>query len=493
MSDVNWQWPQWIATSIISLVLAIVLSSFRNRQNKHSSRIEASNVPMLPGSFVEFIQKFVSSKGPQLVLQMTKDMNSLVFQAPTTILLPNGFYILGDHAAARRALEDPTSRKWEEGNQFFTDTTNGINFIVAQDERWKHVRKSTSAAFSGPNIRRMVQNTFHSVIEKWIQANLEPAVKNQTPIDILHEMNVITSNIICEAAFDYTLSDMERTRMLDNLRLCWLEFGQKPAGNPLRTFTITRWAYPGIRAGRRAAKELYNFCKIMLEQYRAKENKKPYTIIHMIISDNDYTNDAERIRDLVAFVIAGFDTTANTLSFCLRELAMNKGEQTKLRQAIRATGKESDGSVSSAVKNAVKETLRMYPAAAAGSVRQLGKDLKIESNNNKKEAMVIPEKALVLLPYYVMQRNGHVFNNPDTFDPSRWINATPETTRGYMTFSSGKRNCQGQALAYAEMHEVITRLICDYEFDIIEAGEAENLVLYKPTGTLLSARKLKVS
>lgn len=335
----------------------------------------------------------------------------------------------------------------------------------------------------------MVQNTFHFVIEKWIQTNLEPAVNNQTPIDILHEMNVITSNIICEAAFDYTLSDLERSRMLDNLRLCWLGFGQKPAGNPLRSFTITRWAYPGIRAGRRAAKELYNFCKIMLEQYRAKESKRSYTIIDRIISDNDYKNDAERIRDMVAFVIAEFDTTANTLSFCLRELAMNKDEQIKLRKAIRATGKDSGGSVSSAVRNAVKETLRMYPAAAAGSFRQLGKDLKIESND-KKEAMVIPEKSLVLLPYYVMQRNGQVFKGPDTFNPSRWMNPTPEMTRGYMTFSSGKRNCQGQALAYAEMHEVITRLICDYEFDIIEAGEAENMVLYKPIGTLLSARKL---
>lgn len=142
MSDINWQWPQWIATSTISLAVVIILSSIRNKKEKHASRSEACNVPVLPGSFVEFFQKLASSKGPQLVLQMTKEIDSLVFQVPATILLPNDFYVLGDHAAARRALEDPTTRKWDEGNQFLTDTTNGINFIVALDERWKHVRES---------------------------------------------------------------------------------------------------------------------------------------------------------------------------------------------------------------------------------------------------------------------------------------------------------------------------------------------------------------
>ena len=42
------------------------------------------------------------------------------------------------------------------------------------------------------------------------------------------------------------------------------------------------------------------------------------------LPNDEYKNDAERIRDMVAFVIAGSDTTANTLAFCFRELAWTK-------------------------------------------------------------------------------------------------------------------------------------------------------------------------
>ena len=38
-------------------------------------------------------------------------------------------------------------------------------------------------------------------------------------------------------------------------------------------------------------------------------------LIHAILMDDEYNNDEERIRDMLAFVIAGFDTTANTLAF----------------------------------------------------------------------------------------------------------------------------------------------------------------------------------
>lgn len=38
---------------------------------------------------------------------------------------------------------------------------------------------------------------------------------------------------------------------------------------------------------------------------------------------------------MFVFFAAGFETTANTLSFCLYELALNPDVQTKLREEIR--------------------------------------------------------------------------------------------------------------------------------------------------------------
>lgn len=46
------------------------------------------------------------------------------------------------------------------------------------------------------------------------------------------------------------------------------------------------------------------------------------------------------------FFIAGFETTASTISYCLYELAMNPEIQNKLRNKIKKTQDENEGQLS---------------------------------------------------------------------------------------------------------------------------------------------------
>ena len=74
------------------------------------------------------------------------------------------------------------------------------------------------------------------------------------------------------------------------------------------------------------------------------------------------------------------------------------------------------------------------------------------------------------------------------FKPSRWENPTREQSMSLLTFSLGKRGCQGQALANAEMNEILYKLISKFHFDIVEKGEPQNVLLFKPVGTVLSVK-----
>ena len=47
----------------------------------------------------------------------------------------------------------------------------GINFISAIGDQWRHVRKSTSAAFSMQNIKIMVEAK-SDVVDEWIDTLL---------------------------------------------------------------------------------------------------------------------------------------------------------------------------------------------------------------------------------------------------------------------------------------------------------------------------------
>ena len=74
------------------------------------------------------------------------------------------------------------------------------------------------------------------------------------------------------------------------------------------------------------------------------------------------------------------------------------------------------------------------------------------------------------------------------FKPRRWENPTREQSMSLLTFSLEKRGCQGQALANAEMNEILYKLISKFHFDIVEKGEPNSVLLFKPVGTVLSAR-----
>ena len=163
----------------------------------------------------------------------------------------------------------------------------------------------------------------------------------------------------------------------------------------------------------------------------------------------------------------------------MRELARYPGEQTKLRKALQACASPDEARNCPQLKMVLKETIRMFPAAAIGSVRRLGRDLELPSGN------IIPKDSLVNANYYAIQRDEELFENPDSFHPSRWENPTPEQNMSIMTFSLGRRSCQGKALANIELSEILHRLISKYSFEIEEEGIEANVILFKPVGTTL--------
>ena len=64
----------------------------------------------------------------------------------------------------------------------------------------------------------------------------------------------------------------------------------------------------------------------MLLQYRTthstEEIRCDSSILGHLVSSDAYSSDEERVRDLLAFTIAGFDTTKSTLAFFILEVCV---------------------------------------------------------------------------------------------------------------------------------------------------------------------------
>ncbi|KAI8886916.1 cytochrome P450 [Backusella circina FSU 941] len=175
----------------------------------------------------------------------------------------------------------------------------------------------------------------------------------------------------------------------------------------------------------------------------------------------------ENIRDqVITFLIAGHDTTANTLAWTLYELSRNPDIQKKLLQEIADNGiNHTDLPTSEQISNlkymqqVLKETLRKHPP-----LRSLGKYC-------KKECIVpggyrIPADTTVEIHTYAMHRNPSVYPDPERYDPDRW---TPEEEQkrsrfAWLPFSTGPRACIGMAFALQEAKTVLAMILHRFEF-----------------------------
>ncbi len=490
--------PPTILVSLTLVLLAAVLKySYYSGYKDEEAELNTSSPPLGFKSLREFLITLNDPDAPHILLCRARQMK---FPPALTIPVPfskHKFYLVNRYNTARQILEDPKSTKNAETLKFFIDTTGGDNIVTANGHRWKHVRKSTMAAFSTNHVKKMVES-IDVILDRWMKETLEPAVSSGEGLDILEEMNRVTAHVIAEVAFDYKLSEEERIAFIDNLRISWNEFAVNSSKSFLRRIPYLRWLCPGMFQAKGSVKGLYQQCETMMEAYKSKvannpSARQPHKLIDMLMNDSEYENEVERVRDMIAYVIAGFDTTANTLSFALLELGRHPEEQIKLRNALQKFETEEEARVCVELKNVIRETMRLRPTTSLGSVRVLGSDIKIgvkgDDEKSDTQNITLPSGSTAITCFFNIQRDAKVFEDPDAFKPTRWENPSEDMNKSMLTFSLGKRNCQGQALAYAEMTEILLKLCRDYEINVVNEGMATSTVLYRPVGTILSFTK----
>lgn len=236
-----------------------------------------------------------------------------------------------------------------------------------------------------------------------------------------------------------------------------------------------------------AGKNLRHLCLKIMDEYRRKDNKTQGTIIQLIMnSDHAFPTDDDKAAQLLEFLVAGFDTTGYTISWILLSLAQNEAEQTKLRESLRLLTPDTWRN-SQELQWVIKEGMRLYPVASAGSIRTIGRDI------TTSEGHLLPIGSNCFLPFLLLFRNPDVFPNPDSFIPSRWENPTREQLDAFQPFSLGKQNCVGQSLARAETTSIIARIISEFEISVDDSAgpiTCDFFLTLKPVGAFLTARKV---
>ncbi|CAG9860888.1 unnamed protein product [Phyllotreta striolata] len=202
--------------------------------------------------------------------------------------------------------------------------------------------------------------------------------------------------------------------------------------------------------------------------YREKNNVFRKDALHLLIQlkntgrvlgdeeaalkgDNENVTGGITMNELAAqafvFFVAGFETSATTMTFALLELAQNPVVQEKLRQEIKQTLKQNDNKLTyesllgmEYLEKVISETLRMHPPIHR-LARLCNKDFNIPNSD-----LVIKSQTQVLVPVLAIHNDPEYYPNPEKFDPERFSKEAkacrPSMT--YFPFGDGPRNCIGQ-------------------------------------------------
>ena len=181
-------------------------------------------------------------------------------------------------------------------------------------------------------------------------------------------------------------------------------------------------------------------------------------------------SDEQIIDEAMTLLIAGHETTANALQwfFCL--ITNHPNIQKRVRHEINEccdceTPSINDYRNLTYLKSVIDETLRLYPPVWLFSRKALASDCKA--------GLTVRRGEVVLVCPYALHRHADNWDDPERFDPNRflsadWGNVDPYI---YMPFGAGRRSCLGAGFAVIESLVIIATLLKNLEITVVNVKD----------------------
>jgi cytochrome P450 len=355
----------------------------------------------------------------------------------------------------------------------------------AEGNDWKRQRPLMMPAFREENLTHHF-DVMRTITERFVQL-LAPAAQKGDVVDILHHLMRYTVDVMAQVALGRDMNTLERGA--DALQRHFETIFPTLARRTLAP--VPYWRYvklPVDRAAERAVDAARREILPLIERTRAELatdpslRTAPRTLLEaMIVASNESEGEARRLTDsevlanVFTLLLAGEDTTANTLAWIVYFLAKHPEAQEELRAEVDSVM----GSASVMPDYASVSRLRYLGAVAHEALRLKG-PVPFMAMSAARDVTVadieVPEGTPIFLLLREVARRSACFPEPDKFDPQRWLTSdTPaaraDFARASIPFGAGPRVCPGRQLALLECSLLISALVKNYEFDLAEFGE----------------------
>lgn len=345
--------------------------------------------------------------------------------------------VLSDPALIKQVFtEDPTVL--HAGDQSPLRLTLGRHSLLGIDEdRHLEQRRLLLPPFKGERMK-----TYEALIEEITVAEMERWPEAE-PFAIAPAMQRITLRAILRAVFGATGDELhELERLLPPWtvlaqRLVTFEFAHKDLGR------FSPWGRL-LRLRAEVDAILDRLIAAAKDDPALSERADVLALLVQATHSDGEPLGNEEIRDqLVTMLAAGHETTANQLSWAVERLRRHPDALERLAGEVDAGGK--------AVRDAtIREVQRTRPVVLfAGRFPMVPYEL---------GGYRLPRGTLIMLAASLTHFDPRLFDDPQRFDPGRFLDKLPDTY-SWIPFGGGRRRCIGASFAHMEMDVVLRVLL----------------------------------
>jgi cytochrome P450 len=421
---------------------------------------------------------------------------------------PRRMLIVGDHAVIASVLrERPHAfRRPNRSRDIAREMGLRPGLFAAEGDAWRNQRRMVMASFSPANVRAYFPSLQKVTLR--LEGRWEAAARAGAAIDLQADLMRYTVDTISGLAFGTDVNTLESDddviqQHLDKIFPALFR----------RIFSMfPYWRYVRLPADRQLDRSVREI-NLAIDGFIAKARERlrldpslrqhPGNLLEAMIAAADEAGSGVDDRDVAGNVttmlLAGEDTTANTLAWMIHLLHRHPRALERAREEVRRLAPDPAAFTAEQMASldyleaCANETMRLKPVAP---------NLPVEAiEDTVVGGVAVPKDTLVWSVLRHGSLDDQYFPHASQFRPERWLEADAQaqslasSKRVAMPFGSGPRICPGRYLAMLEIKMAMAMLLARFDIDSVEAptgGEAQELLAFtmSPVGLRMRLKDL---
>lgn len=373
------------------------------------------------------------------------------------------YHLLVDPKDIRYVLienKENYSRELTQSTQLLQSIT-GESILTLDGQEWLKRRKLANPAFMAKSLEKsfsIMQSSINEKIEGWS----ELCNKSQA-IQAASEMSSITANLAGKVFFgSETIWDAKRLEhSIDAiLKHHWR-----------RIKSVTDFPHRFETKSKVSFDRGLEYIRSIIDHILKNLQSENYCLLSRLINAEEEgvkLSEQEIKNDAITFLMAGHETTATALQWCLYTLAKEKKWQEKCAEECENVMVGTGLNLKTLenlklTQQCIQETMRLYPPVWLLE-RQVIHDDEIAG-------FYIPANSSILMSPFITQRSKEFWDNPNTFDPERFsTEAKSHNNPAYFPFGVGGHTCIGRSFAMIECTMILASILKNFRIELADSN-----------------------